>query len=106
MLNGQNKEGTREGGGRSGVGECKVYKIIAHFARHLSGFYEWTRQSSNSSACLPAPATATVWAVPACCRANGLWPSGSCKLQVALLQVAAMRKVAIKTRTASTERAH
>lgn len=40
MLNGQNKEGTREGGDGVGYGECKVYKIIAHFARHLSGFYE------------------------------------------------------------------
>lgn len=96
MLNGQNEMAVWGWGGER-EGNSKVYKIIAHFARHLSGFYEWTRQ----------------WLPPCCHHAawGGQWLQLTvleCQLQVACckLQVAAMRKVAIKTRTASTERAH
>lgn len=38
MLNGQNEMVV--GGGGKREGNSKVYKIIAHFAMHLSGFYE------------------------------------------------------------------
>lgn len=59
--------------------------------------------NEHANGCLPAasllPSCCMWWAVAA---ANGFGvPVASCKLQVA-----AMRKVAIKTRTASTERAH